>query len=119
MSAAVTSEVIRDAIDFQGLLMSDDISMHALAGSISQRAQMVLDAGSDVILHCNGNMAEMEAVAAVAPILSGEAGNRYRRCLEITKQIPQPVDDDVARAGLERVRKAYATSHQKHKMGLG
>lgn len=119
VSPRMTSEVVRGAIDYQGLLMSDDISMQALAGSIAQRAQMVLDAGSDVILHCNGDMAEMEAVAAVAPVLSGVAGDRFRRCLEIAKQTPQPVDADAVRAGLERVRQAYATNHQTHQPGLG
>jgi len=106
VSERVTSEFIRGQIGFHGLLMSDDVSMQALAGTISQRAQMVIDAGSDVILHCNGVMAEMREVAAVAPTLSGDALVRYRRCIGIAAQASRSVDNGAAMVAMARARQA-------------
>ena len=67
ISARVTAEIIRGAIGFDGLLMSDDLGMKALTGSIAERAQAVIAAGSDVALVCSGDLADTEAVAAVVP----------------------------------------------------
>ena len=70
-SARVIREVIRGRIGFQGVLMTDDLSMGALAGSIGERARAALAAGCDLALHCNGRMEEMLAVAsAVSPASS-------------------------------------------------
>lgn len=106
ISERVTREVIRKQIGFHGLLMSDDVSMQALSGSIAQRAQSVIDAGSDVILHCNGVLSEMREVAHVAPLLSGESLARFRRCLGIATQVTHPVDEETAQAAMVRVRQA-------------
>jgi len=54
--------LIRDELGFDGLLMSDDLSMKAMVGNFTQRARDVLAAGCDVVLHCNGDMAEMQAI---------------------------------------------------------
>ena len=62
-SPRVIREIIRGEIGFDGLLMSDDLSMNALAGSLAQRAKAALFAGCDVVLHCNGKMDEMKEVA--------------------------------------------------------
>jgi beta-N-acetylhexosaminidase len=62
-SKAVISNIIRGEIGFEGLLMSDDLGMKALTGSYDVRAAAALDAGCDVVLHCDGNFADMEAVA--------------------------------------------------------
>ena len=75
-SPAVIKTVIRESIGFQGLLISDDLSMKALAGDLRSRAEAALAAGCDVVLHCNGGMSEMEAVAAGTPALSGRAASR-------------------------------------------
>jgi beta-N-acetylhexosaminidase len=75
-SATMVREVIRGFIGFQGLLMSDDISMGALSGTTAQRTQAALAAGCDVVLHCNGKLAEMRAVAEHAPELAGKALKR-------------------------------------------
>lgn len=80
ISPVVIGEVIRGAIGFDGLLMSDDISMGALAeahgaSEIGARAAQALEAGCDVVLHCNGEMSEMEAIAANLPPLA-DAGRR-------------------------------------------
>ncbi len=66
-SVTIVRDVIRDSIGFKGLLMSDDISMGALSGSLGERTRAALAAGCDVVLHCNGDMSEMRAVAAEAP----------------------------------------------------
>ncbi len=75
-SPAVIGDVIRGAIGFDGLLMSDDLSMSALTGSLRARAEAVIAAGCDVALHCNGVMAEMEAAAAGVPDLAAHAQKR-------------------------------------------
>src|ERR1041385_353464 len=70
-SVTMVREVIRAFIGFDGLLMSDDISMSALAGTLSERARASLAAGCDVVLHCNGSFEERCAVADACPPLSG------------------------------------------------
>ncbi|HUF88246.1 MAG TPA: glycoside hydrolase family 3 N-terminal domain-containing protein [Thermohalobaculum sp.] len=71
--------VIRREIGFDGLLMTDDLSMRALRGPMAGRACAALTAGCDVVLHCNGDITEMREVAAVAPLLAGEAARRAAR----------------------------------------
>ena len=61
-TSPVMVDLIRNDIGFSGLLMSDDLSMQALEGDVSTRARKSRDAGIDLILHCNGNMAEMHSV---------------------------------------------------------
>jgi beta-N-acetylhexosaminidase len=75
-SAKVIGEVIRGSIGFDGLLLSDDLSMQALSGTFGERARASLAAGCDVVLHCNGVMAEMEAIAAATGALSEAAERR-------------------------------------------
>lgn len=65
-SPAVIADIIRGEIGFDGLLMSDDLSMQALTGSFEHRTESSLAAGCDAVLHCNGNMTEMSAVARAA-----------------------------------------------------
>jgi beta-N-acetylhexosaminidase len=96
-SATIVHEVIRESIGFHGLLMSDDISMGALSGSISNRAAAALAAGCDIVLHCNGEMREMREVAAVAPPLSGAAARRAEAALAARSQ-PGAFDIAAARA---------------------
>jgi beta-N-acetylhexosaminidase len=76
-SLSVTRDVIRGEIGFDGLLMSDDLSMKALAGPMRARAEAVIAAGSDVALHCNGDLSEMEAAASGVPVLAGESLRRF------------------------------------------
>lgn len=80
-SVRVTRDVIRGEIGFDGLLMSDDIGMQALTGSMRARAEAVIRAGSDLALHCSGNLGEMEGAAAGVPVLAGQAEVRFARCL--------------------------------------
>jgi beta-N-acetylhexosaminidase len=87
-------------IGFQGLLMSDDVSMNALAGSIAERTRALFAAGCDMALHCNGKLDEMREVVAETPELSGKALERATRALA-SARAPQPFDRLVGRAELD------------------
>jgi len=79
LSERVISQVIRGAIGFDGILVSDDLSMQALGGEVAERAARALAAGCDLVLHCNGEPSEMEAiVAATAPISPPTAARLVR-----------------------------------------
>jgi len=78
LSAAVIGDVIRKQIGFQGLLISDDLSMKALSGGFEDRARACLQAGCDVALHCNGEMAEMVEVARGASEMARASWSRYK-----------------------------------------
>ncbi len=80
-SPDVIASVIRGAIGFDGLLLSDDLSMEALRGTLGERASAASAAGCDILLHCNGVMAEARAVAAAAPMLDGRAAERAAAAL--------------------------------------
>jgi beta-N-acetylhexosaminidase len=80
-SPKVIRDVIRGEIGFDGLLMSDDLSMQALDGPLEVRAKAALFAGCDVVLHCNGSMDEMKDVATEAKILDGIALKRATHAL--------------------------------------
>jgi beta-N-acetylhexosaminidase len=80
-SPKVIRDVIRGEIGFDGLLMSDDLSMEALSGPISARTKAALFAGCDIVLHCNGGMDEMTAVASEAKPLEGAALRRAEHAL--------------------------------------
>jgi beta-N-acetylhexosaminidase len=95
-SATMIGEVIRGLIGFDGLLMGDDISMGALSGSIAERARASLAAGCDLVLHCNGKMDEMRAVAAEAPELAGDGKRRAEAALAVRKS-PSGIDLAAAR----------------------
>ena len=99
-SATIIERVIRGVIGFQGLLMSDDVSMNALSGSIAERTQAIFSAGCDMVLHCNGKLEEMREVAAETPELSGKALERARRALA-SRRAPQPFDRMAGRAELD------------------
>jgi beta-N-acetylhexosaminidase len=99
-SATMIAQVIRHAIGFQGLLMSDDVSMNALAGNLAQRTRAIFAAGCDMALHCNGNIEEMRDVAGQTPELSGKALARANAALAARKA-PQPFDRAAARAELD------------------
>jgi beta-N-acetylhexosaminidase len=85
-SAKVVREIIRGEIGFDGLLMSDDVSMKALGGEFGQRTSSIFAAGCDVVLHCNGLMEEMRAVAARTPALVDEARRRADAALSLCGQ---------------------------------
>ncbi len=86
LSKRVIARIIRGEIGFRGLLMTDDLSMKALSGSFTEKVQRALSAGCDVVLHCNGQMAEMEEVAAAAGPLKGRALTRAKAALRTARK---------------------------------
>jgi beta-N-acetylhexosaminidase len=105
-------QVIRGFIGFRGLLMTDDISMNALSGTIAERSRAALSAGCDVVLHCNGDMREMEAVAAEAPELSGDSTIRADAALA-ARSAPEEFDTHAARRIFAQIAGDQRTSSQR------
>ena len=97
-SVTVVGEVIRDRLGFSGLLMTDDISMRALSGSIAELSRAAIAAGCDVVLHCNGAIDEMREVAGAVPRLSGASAARAEAALGRRGSCPQ---EDVAAMRLQ------------------
>ena len=91
-SRRVVKEIMRGLLNFDGLIMSDDLSMQALDGDMRARAAAVFKAGLDVALHCNGDLAEMRAVAEEAPKLDGKARRRAKAALGRIAHLPEPFD---------------------------
>jgi beta-N-acetylhexosaminidase len=102
VSATIVRDVIRDSIGFQGLLMSDDISMGALAGAVGERSRAAIAAGCDLVLHCNGDMPEMLAVAGEVPLLAGASARRAVAALAAKKPAAS-IDAVAARAEFLRL----------------
>jgi beta-N-acetylhexosaminidase len=106
-SKTVFREVIRGHIGYDGLVMTDDLSMKALSGDFGQRARRAYAAGCDMILHCSGLMEEMVAVADAARPLRGQAKRRADAALARIRHEPEPLD----RAALaEDIGRILATS---------
>ena len=97
-SRKVIRKVIRGELGFQGLLMTDDLSMKALSGGFGDRTSAALKAGCDVVLHCNGDLAEMKAVAEAVPKLAGKSKQRAEAALARLPKTPEPLDEAAARA---------------------
>ena len=94
-SKKVMDEIIRGFIGFDGLVMSDDVSMKALSGDFFERSQSIFAAGVDIVLHCNGDMAEMQAVADASPELQGDAKRRADQALKLLKPNEQIAQADL------------------------
>jgi beta-N-acetylhexosaminidase len=90
--------LIRERLGFGGLIMSDDLSMKALSGSLADRTKASLRAGCDVVLHCNGVMTEMVEIAAAAGRLKGRAAARAEAALARIARRPEPLNETEARA---------------------
>ncbi len=93
-SLRVIRDVIRGEIGFDGLLMSDDLNMKALKGSLAERCEKALAAGCDIVLHCSGILEEMEEVAAAAGTLSGRALERAIAAENAAGGFPRPQPDE-------------------------
>lgn len=103
LSNKVIGDIIRDEIGFKGFLICDDLSMKALSGSLPDLAAEAISAGCDAVLHCNGNMDEMELIAAALEPLSARSMERFVRGQEIVKAAAEQVvafDYDAAMARL-------------------
>ncbi len=100
-SRIVMEEIIRGHIGYDGLVMTDDLSMKALSGSFREKTEAAFAAGCDMALHCNGDMEEMTAVAEATPVLEGEALRRAEAALARIRHEPEPLDPVEARARLD------------------
>jgi beta-N-acetylhexosaminidase len=92
--------LIRDEIGFGGLLMTDDISMEALEGTVATRGAAALAAGCDLVLHCNGDMAEMETLPDALGAMTPAARTRAEAALA-RRITPEPIDIAAAAAELD------------------
>lgn len=101
-SRRVVEDVIRGSIGFDGLLMSDDVSMKALSGDFTERTGAIFSAGCDVVLHCNGDMREMASVAAETPVLAGDALKRADRALAALRKTDD-ADEHALRREFDRL----------------
>jgi beta-N-acetylhexosaminidase len=99
-SRKVMRQIVRGSIGYDGLVVSDDLSMRALQGSFGERASAALKAGCDVVLHCNGRRDEMEEVSKAAPALGGRAKRRAEMALARIRHTVEPLDPVEARARL-------------------
>jgi len=99
LSHRVIETVIRGHIGFDGLLMSDDLSMKALGGGFDERTERAIAAGCDLVLHCNGDMAEMLPIAQAAPQLAGRAAERAAEARAVARR-SQAFDVTAAEARL-------------------
>jgi beta-N-acetylhexosaminidase len=105
LSRKVIRNIIRGQIGFRGLLMTDDLSMKALSGTLAERAERALAAGCDMLLHCSGIMDEMQQVAEVAGRLRGRSLQRAKAALK-TRRKPLPFDEKAALSDLNSVLNA-------------
>lgn len=101
VSPQVIGTYIRGTIGFAGLLVSDDLSMRALHGTLAERAAAAFTAGIDVALHCNGDLGEAASVAAVAPLLEGQALARAAAAMARVATAPVAIDPVEAWAEVE------------------
>jgi len=81
LSPKIVGEIIRGRIGFDGLLMSDDLGMHALQGSFADRTAGVIAAGCDIALHCSGDMAEMRDCARGVSEIASRARERLQAAM--------------------------------------
>jgi beta-N-acetylhexosaminidase len=90
--------LIRERLGFSGLLLSDDLCMNALSGTLTERAETSLKAGCDLVIHWTGDMAEMRQVAEGVGRLKGGAARRAAAALSRIVHTPEPLDVHEARA---------------------
>ncbi|MDP3908091.1 beta-N-acetylhexosaminidase [Novosphingobium sp.] len=84
-SPFVVSEIIRKMIGFDGLLLTDDLDMQALAGTVPERAATALAAGCDIALNCWARLDDMTGIAARCPTMSAATAERLERALAVTR----------------------------------
>ncbi|BBD00483.1 MULTISPECIES: beta-N-acetylhexosaminidase [Sphingobium] len=91
LSSKIIGEIIRQRIGFDGLLMSDDLDMKALRGSIPELAAGVVAAGCDLALNCWGRMDDMVGIAGLLPDITDQARARLDRAMaSVTRGADQP-----------------------------
>ena len=104
-SAKIIRDIVRGYIGYSGLVMTDDLSMKALAGSFGSRTRAAFSAGVDIALHCNGDIVEAYEVAKASPLLRGAARQRAEAALARIRHAPEYLD---VQDGHARLQKAMA-----------
>ncbi|OWU81400.1 beta-N-acetylhexosaminidase [Phaeobacter sp. 22II1-1F12B] len=94
--------VIREQMGFEGLIMTDDISMKALKGDLGELSKAAIEAGCDVILHCNGTLEERKQVAEAAGVMGDVAQSRAEAALAARHE-PDSIDIEALEAELDRL----------------
>jgi beta-N-acetylhexosaminidase len=102
LSRKIIRDVVRKVIGFQGLLMTDDLSMKALGGTMEQKVSRAYDAGCDMVLHCNGVIEEMHEVAEAAILLTSKTARRAKTALKLRRK-PSVFDEKQALRDLEAI----------------
>lgn len=111
LSSVVHRDIIRGQLGFDGLLLSDDLTMKALQGTPGELAVKALEAGSDIILHCNGHLSEMEAVARALEPMAGESLARWAYAQSMVRPMAPGYNprEDLARLDILLGAIAYET----------
>jgi beta-N-acetylhexosaminidase len=107
-SRKVMREIVRGHIGYDGLVMTDDLSMKALSGTFAQKTRAAFRAGADMALHCNGDIGESRQVAAEAPVLRGKRLRRAEAALARARHMPEPLDNIEAALRLDLAMRALA-----------
>jgi beta-N-acetylhexosaminidase len=108
VSPRVIKDIIRGSIGFAGLLLTDDLSMQALQGTLGERAAAAFAAGVDIALHCNGDLTEAAGVAAAAPLLAGPALARAEAAMARLPKEAAAFDLEESRAQESRAQESWA-----------
>ncbi len=103
LSPTIIQDVIRDDLGFEGLLISDDLAMHALTGTPGRRAAAALGAGCDLALHCSGVLAESADVLTHSTAPTEAALQRLRGAVFLAQRSRQRLDVDALAAERERL----------------
>jgi beta-N-acetylhexosaminidase len=89
ISPEVVNTIMREVIGFDGLILTDDINMHALSGSVAARAEQAIAAGCDIVLHCSGEIGEMQSLLNVASNIEGKTLERVNKAQNLAfKDMP-------------------------------
>ena len=104
-SRTIQQDIVRNHIGYDGLVLTDDLSMKALKGTFAQNTRAAFRAGVDIALHCNGVITEADQVAEAAPQLRGTAKRRAEAALARIRHLPEPLD---VMKGHARLREAMA-----------
>ena len=110
-------KLIRETLGFQGLLLSDDLCMNALKGTLTERAHAALKAGCDLVIHWTGDMAEMKLVAAGVGRLKGGAARRAKAALGRIVHTPEPLDVAAARERFDAMLAGKLDAAKGHDVG--
>jgi beta-N-acetylhexosaminidase len=102
--------MIRDHLGFGGLLLSDDLVMNALSGTLTERAERSLKAGCDLVIHWNGDIDQMRQVAEGVGHLKGGAARRAAAALARIVHTPEPLDVLEARGRFDAMLKGRLTA---------